>query len=151
MLSTSGKIMHKVNAGCHCGNIGVELELAHAPGNYSPRTCDCEFCKKHGAAYVSDPRGTLDVTVEDEQACTTYRQGSALADFLICKRCGVLVGVFYRDEDRIYAALNASIVGMQARFGAASPGAPKKLTDIEKVARWKALWFSEVRIAGADG
>lgn len=143
--------MHKVNAGCHCGNIRVGLALSHAPGNYSPRTCDCEFCKKHGAAYVSDPRGTLDVTVEDEQACTTYRQGSALADFLICSRCGVLVGVFYQDGERLYGALNASIVGAQARFAAASPVSPKKLTETEKPERWKALWFSEVRIAAADG
>jgi hypothetical protein len=143
--------MHKVNAACHCGNIRVGLELTHAPGHYSPRTCNCEFCSKHGAAYVSDPRGTLDVIIADEQACTTYRQGSALADFLICSRCGVLVGVFYRDEERLYAALNATIIGVQARFGAASQVAPKTLTDIEKPERWKALWFSDVRIAGADG
>jgi hypothetical protein len=151
MPSVACKFMHKLNAGCHCGNIRVGLELMHAPGNYSPRRCNCEFCGKHAAAYVSDPRGSLDVVIEDDEACTTYRQGSALADFLICSRCGVLVGVFYRDEERLYAALNANIIGAQARFGAASPVSPKNLTDAEKPERWKALWFSEVRIAGAAG
>src|ERR1700692_2772561 len=32
--------MHMVSGGCHCGNILVDLELASAPGAYSPRACD---------------------------------------------------------------------------------------------------------------
>jgi hypothetical protein len=141
--------MYQLNGGCHCGNIRVDLELALPADTYSPRACGCDFCRKHNAAYVSDPRGSLAIRVRDEQLKGTYRQGSAQAEFIYCKNCGVLVGVLYADDRRLYAAVNAKAVSGGKPFGPEQPVSPKALTADEKVKRWQALWFPDPRIESA--
>jgi hypothetical protein len=143
--------MHKVNGGCHCGNILVDIELAHESGTYNPRACDCDFCRKHGASYVSDPHGSLFIRIKETRDRLQYRQGSGLADCLLCRNCGVLVAVFYRSGKQLYAAVNAKVVDVRANFGAEQPVSPKKLSDREKVARWQEIWFSNVSVVNVDG
>src|SRR5215207_4374479 len=138
--------MHKVTGGCHCGNLRVNLELTAAPGTYHPRACDCDFCRKHGAAYVSDPNGALRIQITDARERSTYRQGSGQAEFLLCKRCGVLVGAFLRSEQQIYATVNVKALEGGAAFGSAKPVSPQKLSGDEKVKRWQEIWFSRVAI-----
>jgi len=133
-----------VNGGCHCGNILVEIKLLRPPETYIPRACDCEFCTKHGAAYVSDAKGSLVVRIKDESEARMYRQGSGQAEFLLCRNCGVLVGVFYRSEGRLYGTVNAKVLG--AEFAAPRPASPKQLSDEDKVQRWQELWFPGVSI-----
>jgi hypothetical protein len=144
------KLMHKLNGGCHCGNILVEMELAHAPGAYSPRACDCDFCRKHGASYVSDAQGSLRIRIKDERDSGKYHQGSGLADCLLCRNCGVLVGAFYQSDGRLYAAVNVKVVADRADFAAEQPVSPKKLSDSEKVERWQHIWFSNVSVVNVD-
>lgn len=136
--------MYTVSGGCHCGNIRLELALTGAAGNYAPRECDCEFCRKHGAAYVSDPWGSLLIRVRDEGQSGRYRQGSGQAEMLVCRNCGVLVGALYVDGARVYAVVNARAV--DAQFGAPQPVSPRTLPNADRVRRWKDLWFSEVAI-----
>jgi hypothetical protein len=137
-----------VNGGCHCGNILVEIELPRPPDTYTPRACDCEFCSKHGASYVSDPKGSLVVRTRDASEIRMYRQGSGQAEFLLCSNCGVLVGVFYRTEGKLYGTVNAKVVGTE--FGAARPASPKQLSDRDKVQRWQELWFPNVGFLNID-
>jgi len=138
--------MHQASGGCHCGNIRVALKLALPPGAYNPRACDCDFCRKHGAAYVSDMRGSLAIRIKNAEASVKYRQGSAMAEFLLCGNCGVLVAVFYQSGARLYAAVNATIVEERARFGSSLPASPKLLSDAEKVQRWQDIWFANVSV-----
>ncbi|MGH8402005.1 MAG: GFA family protein, partial [Gammaproteobacteria bacterium] len=138
--------MHKINGGCHCGNILVELELAHAPENYNPRACDCDFCRKHSAAYVSDPQGSLSCRINDERYCGWYRQGSGIAEFLICTHCGVLVAVLYRNDGQLHAAVNAKAINGGKGFGMEQSVSPKTLSASEKVTRWQEFWFHNVSI-----
>lgn len=138
--------MHQVSGGCHCGNILVNLQLANEPASYRPRACDCDFCRKHGAAYISDPRGLLRLQVSDPQQRGTYRQGNGLAEMLLCTRCGVLIGALYRSEDRIYATVNVKIIEGTASFGAEQPVSPKKLAGADKISRWTDLWFANVEL-----
>jgi hypothetical protein len=142
--------MHKVSGACHCGNLRVELELARAPDTYAPRACDCDFCRKHCAAYVSDPQGSLLIRIRDEQHAGRYHQGSGMAELLLCRNCGVLVGALYRGSGRLYAAVNAKVIDGPATFGAEQPVSPQTLTDREKVRRWRDLWFSAVSIVAGD-
>lgn len=142
--------MHSVNGGCHCGNILVVIELARAPSAYNPRACDCEFCRKHGASYVSDAQGSVQIRIKDEHQSGRYRQGSGLADFLVCRNCGVLVGVLHRSDERLFAAINTKAVDVRATFGAEQSVSPKKLSDSEKVERWQDVWFSNVSVIGLD-
>jgi hypothetical protein len=135
--------MYKVNGACHCGNIQVDMELTREPHTYDPRACDCDFCRKHGAAYVSDAQGSLRIRIKDEREITRYRQGSGLADCLVCRNCGVLVSVCYRSEGRLYATVNANVAA-GVNFGTEKSVSPKKLSDSAKVGRWQDIWFSDV-------
>ena len=142
--------MITVSGGCHCGNISVELQLTRATDSYRPRACDCDFCRKHGAAYVSDPDGALHIRIAEAAQAGRYRQGSAQADMLICRRCGVLLGALFADGTRRYATVNASVLDPAARLGAATVVSPKTLSAAEKAARWQNIWFADVSISSPD-
>jgi hypothetical protein len=142
--------MHRVSGGCHCGNIVVELELTQPPASYRPRACDCEFCRKHGAAYVSDPAGALRIRVKDPGQTGRYRQGSGTAELLLCRHCGVLVAPLYSHAGRLHAAVNAQVIDIATHFGASQPVSPRTLSAGEKVQRWQDLWFSNVSIDAPD-
>lgn len=137
---------YRINGGCHCGNIHVEVELPRAPSAYHPRVCDCDFCRKHGAAYISDPQGAVRIQVKDAQQLGRYRQGSGIAECLICRNCGVLVGVVYDDNGRLYAGINSKVIDGNPGFAEEVPVSPKTLPDDKKVERWKGLWFADVSI-----
>ncbi|BAL26680.1 GFA family protein [Azoarcus sp. KH32C] len=136
---------HSLNGGCHCGGLRIELDLPRAPASYAPRACDCDFCRKHGAAYLSDPEGRLRIRARPE-ALGRYRQGSGRAEFLFCRNCAVLVGVAYEEQGRLYATVNSRVVEGDAPFAEQRSVSPQTLSADEKVARWKEVWFSEVRI-----
>ncbi|MBN7796205.1 GFA family protein [Parahaliea mediterranea] len=133
-----------IEGSCHCGNLAVAAALSHEPGHYQPRACDCDFCCKHGASYLSDPAGRLRVAVRDEAAVTRYRQGSGQAEMIFCARCGVLVGACYREGERLFAAVNRRIFSEE--FGDEVPASPKMLGPEDKSTRWLQLWFADVHI-----
>jgi hypothetical protein len=138
--------MHKASGGCHCGNIRVDLEFTRAPGTYIPRACDCSFCRKHSAAYVSDARGSVLIRIKDPGNSGKYRQGSGQAEFLVCRNCGVLVGVLHRTESGLYAAVNVNATDVRTDFGTEQPASPQNLSANEKTQRWQEIWFSNVNI-----
>ncbi len=137
---------HRYSGGCHCGNIQLEFQSTRSLSEFRPRTCDCSFCSKHGAAYVSDPKGKLIITIQDRRELNSYRQGSASAEFLICKKCGVLAAVVYSEDERLYATLNGKVIATREVFGQEVPVSPWELAIDEKRARWKQVWFADVSI-----
>ena len=138
---------HRYTGSCHCGNITLEIELTKPPGAYHPRACDCNFCRRHAAAYVSDPRGRLAIRVEREPDLGRYRQGNELADLVFCRTCGILVGVIWSDKRRLYGAVNARALPDLAGLGPDTPVSPKTLSAQAKIERWKSLWFSDVKLS----
>lgn len=136
--------MNSITGGCHCGNVRVVLGLSREPRDYQPRACDCSFCTRHAAAYLSDAAGSLSLEVKDPQKLKAYRQGSHAADFLLCRNCGVLIGVTYREGTETYAAVNSRIIDPGVTLGQEVTASPQKLSPNEKVARWKQLWFKPV-------
>ena len=74
--------MSRLTGGCHCGNIAVSVELTRAPDAYHPRACDCDFCRKHGASWVSDPQGSLRIRIREESDVNRYTQGAGIAGML---------------------------------------------------------------------
>ena len=137
--------MIDLKAGCHCGNIEVEISLSRPPETYAPRACDCDFCTKHGAAYLSDREGGLRIRVKDPRRLSRYRQGSDQAEFLICSNCGVVVAVSYQDAGRTIGAVNSQVIE-GARFGEKASVSPKKLGPEDKARRWKDVWFQNVTL-----
>jgi hypothetical protein len=130
---------------CHCGNIQIEFESTLRPDEFRPRSCDCSFCTKHGAKYVSDPQGKLTITVRQHNQLNRYRQGSESAEFLICRKCGVLAAVVYSEDAKLYGTVNGRIIDDGGAFGQDVAVSPWKLGG-EKRTRWKELWFADVSI-----
>ncbi len=135
-----------LTGGCHCGKVRIELATAIRPADFHPRACDCSFCTKHGAAYVSDPRGRLRVIASDGLA--DYRQGSGTARMLLCRACGVLVGAVLEENGRRYGAVNATCLEGVA-LGAPQAVSPQTLGVDDKKARWTRLWTPDVEIVTA--
>lgn len=132
--------------GCHCGQLRMTFSTALDPASIIPRACDCSFCQKHGAAYVSDPAGQLSVIMQSADALRRYRQGSNTAEFLLCDRCGVLVAVVFEHDTRMYGAVNARALEEPTGFGTAIPASPQLLAPGEKIARWSQLWIPDVEL-----
>jgi hypothetical protein len=145
-MEAQDQAMHVVNGACHCGNIRVEAKLTRAPSAYTPRSCDCDYCRKHGAAWLSDAQGSLIVHIKKESEARHYRQGSGTADLLLCGKCGNLVGVFYQGDARLFGAINARIIDGGVHFAPEQSVSPKRLSPDAKAARWQEIWFSQVRV-----
>jgi len=137
---------HPLQGSCHCGNLSVVVELSRDPADYTPRACDCDFCRKHGAAYLSDPLGSLSIHCRSDTDSLRYRQGSGTVEFLLCRGCGVLISALWEDQGQSFAALNAQILDNPGTLGAPQPASPRQLPLEERKKRWRKLWFADVRI-----
>lgn len=134
---------------CHCGNLRLALTLTHPAADYSPRACDCDFCTKHGAAWLSDPEGALSISIRDASKITRYRQGDELAEFLLCMHCGGLAAVVYKCvSGHLIAAVNSRTVEGGRSFGPPQPASPKTLSGGQKTRRWQEVWFTNVVVTG---
>lgn len=137
-----------LRGGCHCGRIALEMTLSKPPPEFTPRACDCSFCRKHGAAWLSDAAGSLRVRFRGEPL--VYRQGSAQAEFIACAHCAVLVMVRHEHDGHVHAAVNVRALDGAVAFADKQPASPQKLAPDEKRERWTTLWFGDVRIVDAD-
>ncbi len=136
--------MPTVTGGCYCANVLLKIRLARAPEAYNPRACDCGFCRKHGAAYISDDSGSLGIEIGTAGDRGSYRQGSEAADFLFCRRCGVLIGVTCEINGRLYGAVNVRSLDSAVAFGPEQSVSPKQLSATGKLQRWQGVWFPDV-------
>ncbi len=116
---------------CHCGALAVRLATARDPADLPVRTCGCSFCAKHRPRYTSDPAGHVTVELAHADSASRYRFGLQLADFLVCRTCGVFVAAYEPGEpDR--AVINLEVLVRAADF----TGAESQFTayDAEDVA-----------------
>lgn len=93
---------------CHCGNIAFSLTWDPDPKEIPARACDCTFCRKHGGVWTSNPRGALEVTIQDASRVSRYAFGTETAEFQICARCGIVPVVTSRIDGRLYAVVNVN-------------------------------------------
>ncbi len=134
-----------LHGSCHCGQLRVVFSTCQDPAIFIPRACDCSFCQKHGASYISDPGGSLSVSASPG-GLREYRQGSNTAAFLVCGQCGVLAAVTFEHRSRIYGSLNIGCLDGTTGLRNSSPASLQALTKDEKISRWLQLWVPEVRI-----
>lgn len=139
-----------LRGGCHCGNLSLSFFTTLSPSSFNPRACDCSFCSKHAAMYVSDPSGRLLIDVKENDGLGKYRQGSKTADFMFCRDCGVLVAVICEREGIVSGAVNARCLNEYESFGEPVIVSPQKLTKEEKTARWETIWTNNVQIRVSD-
>ena len=131
---------------CHCGRARIVFSTNQPLAEMSPRACDCSFCQKHGAAYVSDPAGQLRISATDLSNVRSYRQGSEAARFRLCSECGVLVAVTFEQSGRIFGAVNVACLDEHAGFGVPVAASPQSLTSEAKITRWLQVWVPDVEL-----
>jgi hypothetical protein len=136
---------------CHCRQIRLEFTINQASTSLTPRACDCAFCRKHGAAYISSPDGRLSIFVDQSAALTRYHHGSNNAQFLLCARCGVLTAVIYEHRDVLYGAVNSGCLDGPMALGTPVLASPQVLSPEKKISRWLEMWVPGVQliVAGA--
>ena len=126
--------------GCHCGAQRWMLETLHPLDEFAPRACDCDFCTRHGAAWISDSQGLLRIEAKASEL-HRYHQGSGQAAFLVCRNCGVLVAVIAHTHDGdLRGAVNRNAFDQRGQFPAAVAVSPQQLAPEAKLARWTQLW-----------
>lgn len=135
-----------LHGSCHCGGLNARLTVTLPLSEIQPRACDCSFCCKHGASWVTDPAGQLRIEAQEPQL-RSYRQGSGSARFLVCGDCGVLVAVVLEHQTATYGAVNAGCLDGAPALGVAVPVSPRLLGPSEKVERWQQVWVPNVELA----
>ena len=97
-----------VKGGCHCGTIRYDFTWP-LPGLEIPvRACGCEFCTKHRGTYTAHPEARIEAVIADESLLSTYRFATGTAEFLVCRRCGVVPFVTSLIDGRLYAVVNVN-------------------------------------------
>ncbi len=143
-----------IHGRCHCGNLSFDLDWTPDSGAIPARACTCSFCRKHGGVWTSNPRGRLEVRVEDPAHVTRYAFGTKTADFHLCTRCGIVPVVTSRIDGNTYAvvSVNAFEGVDESRLARASASFDGEGTDT-RLERRKRNWIPDVRFverAGAD-
>jgi hypothetical protein len=104
------------------------------------RADQCSFCRAHGGLTVSDPDGAVRIEAQGA-ALVRYRFGLKTADFLICGRCGVYVGVVCEVDGHQYAVVNINALKERAAFS--TPPVPVNYDGEDvaaRLARRKQRW-----------
>ena len=96
-----------INGGCHCGAISVRFRSERSPDELQIRACQCGFCRKHGVKTVTDTDGHVEITVVADDL-SRYQFGQSVADFLVCRRCGVYVAAIMARDGTTVATLNVN-------------------------------------------
>ncbi|HEY2659818.1 MAG TPA: aldehyde-activating protein [Caulobacteraceae bacterium] len=104
------------------------------------RSCQCSFCRRHGARNVTDPGGFLAIEA-DAGALLRYRFGRKGIDMLLCADCGTYVAAVSEIDGALYATLNVIGADLQGLTpGQAEPVSYDDETDAERQARRRAKW-----------
>lgn len=139
---------------CHCGKVKAFFETQKTPQELGVRTCQCVFCRRHGAANISDPEGkvTIDASPDD---MNRYSFALRTADFLICRHCGVYVAAVMGEGAGIVSTLN--VIGLRMENFFDIEEAPMDYgaeTTEERIARRYARWtpttFTDAALGAAN-
>ena len=127
--------------GCHCGALGFEYRTERLPAEWSVRACQCSFCRRHGAAYTSDPAGSVRFEHEDTSVLSRYRFGQHTADFIFCGRCGGYLGAVTEEGGQVLMvvnlrALNPRPEGLPAAEAMSYDGESKDERNSRRASRW---------------
>lgn len=139
---------------CHCGKVKASFETQKTPAELGVRTCQCAFCRRHGAVNISDPEGQVVVDASRDDV-NRYSFALRTADFLICRHCGVYVAAVMGEGARIVSTLN--VAGLRIMDFLDIEEAPMEYgaeTTEDRIARryarWTPITFKDAALAGAN-
>jgi hypothetical protein len=131
--------IHK--GGCHCGAIRMTYRSATPAAEHALRACQCSFCRKHGSIAVSDPDGSVEIRIADEQRASRYRFGLGTADYLVCRECGVYVAAVMTEGERSWSVTIVNALDDRADFtGPVEPVDFSAEDGDDRRARRRARW-----------
>lgn len=132
---------------CHCGNVSYQFDTDLTIKELGIRKCDCSFCLKNGARYISDPMGELTISVQDENSLQKYQFGTQTAEFLRCSHCGVMPACTCEIEGILYGIININTLDKVEHFGRhAKVMSYEEETLEERLNRRKQNWIGNVKI-----
>lgn len=139
-----------IHGRCHCGNISFSLAWDPDPAEIPARACGCSFCVKHGGVWTSNPRGSLEVRIENPDQVSKYAFGTKTADFHVCARCGIVPVVTSRVDGRLYAVVSVNAFeGVEPARLKRSPANFDGEGSDSRLERRKRNWIPEVHFTEA--
>ena len=106
--------MNVYGGSCHCSAIKVALRSLKTGAELGARSCQCSFCRAHGASWTSDAGGALEIEVTGP--VSRYRFGTGTAEFLICATCGVVPAVIWQDDERLLGVVRVDCLQERSSF-----------------------------------
>ena len=135
---------------CHCGNISVVFQSDKDAKDFVPRICECTFCTKHSARWISDSAGKIDVTIKDASQVSRYAFGHKTAEFITCSTCGVTLLAVSKIEGNYHAVLNVNVLDDQGSFtGTESAFDYDAESELSRLDRRKKNWIGRVELIEA--
>ncbi len=140
-----------ITGGCHCDNIAYRLHWPKSgpgiPLGIPVRACGCAFCRKHGGAYTSHPDARLEVRFADASRVERYRFGTKTAEFLVCRKCGVVPVVTSMIEGTLHAVVSVRSFDDvdPTEFEIAETDFDGETTE-DRLARRQRNWISDVSV-----
>ena len=104
--------------GCHSGNIRLAVRLTKPAHETYLRACGCGFCRAHATRTVADLDGSAEIAADDWSQVEFYRFGSATADYILCRRCGIYIGAVCDTEAGTRAVINVNSLDDRVAFTA---------------------------------
>lgn len=140
--------MHTLQGECHCGAIQARLVTSKPADDLQARACQCGFCTRHGAMTVSDPYGRATFMIREGQL-QAYQFATRTGTSLICRTCGVYVGVMLEDGDDVWSVMNVRGLAVGELLNrTADPVSYDIETAEQRVARRKSKWTpTEIRLS----
>ena len=100
--------MFQYSGKCYCAAVVIEFSSPLEISRYRSRLCDCDYCMQRGIEYLSDPKGQISFI--SKLSLYNEKQGSEQARFLLCRKCQMVVGVCYMDENTCVGNLNSRLL-----------------------------------------
>jgi hypothetical protein len=94
---------------CHCGAVRFEATLSD--GFNTIRRCTCSYCWMRGAVVVMAEMGGVKV-LRGEDALTSYRFHTRVAQHFFCSHCGIYTHHQRRSDPDLYAVNVACLGGV---------------------------------------
>ncbi len=98
---------------CHCGAVELALDIPK-PLAETARRCNCSFCRRRGAAAVTVPLGSLQVT-KGEENLTLYQFNTNTARHFFCRTCGIYTHHQRRSNPNEYGVNLGALNGVNPR------------------------------------
>lgn len=94
---------------CHCGTVRFEATLGD--DLKSVRRCNCSYCRMRGAVMaMAEPAGVK--ILAGQEALTSYRFNTKVAEHFFCSRCGIYTHHQRRSDTTLFAVNVACLDGV---------------------------------------